>query len=94
MNKDNIIALIGRYKGIAQQSNINGMSFAGTQIRVETERKSGVQDEAIIIVPDELSIELGKIKTDVVVTLTGAVQTFKNFNTGKVLVYVLADMLK
>lgn len=92
MEKSNIVGLMGWLKKIEPVAKVNGMSFKGYKAVVTTERKSKVRDDAIVLIPEEL------YKTDLAdgtpVMAAGAIQTYKNFATGKVMVYVLASIFE
>jgi len=61
----------------------------GHIVTIETPRQSGIYDEVIVIAPPEANA--GELEVGTAVMVIGAVQTYKNMATGKVLVYVLAD---
>ena len=88
MIQDNLITLQGVLTRIEKTDNINSMPFCGYEATVLTERNSGVTDEAIVIIRDGLNVD--NIRVNNAVLVTGAMQTVKNYITGKVLVFVYA----
>lgn len=86
---DNAVGLVGEVKSVNQIDNINGLKYDGYEVILETVRPSGVADEAVVIIPDTAQLE--EVNNRVMVC--GKMQTTKNFDTGKVLVYVLADFI-
>lgn len=92
MEKSNIVGLMGWLKSIEPIEEANGMSFKGYRAVVTTERQSKAKDDAIVLVPEALH------KTDLAegmpVMAAGAIQTHKNFTTGKVMVYILATIFE
>lgn len=92
MERDNVVALIGILKNEEYVETVNGMRFKGKKLLIETERKSGTKDEAIVLAEDETVRETLRVGEAVVIV--GAMQTYKNGQTGKVLVYVLAEEVR
>ena len=90
---ENIVAIQGILRSIEDVTEVNGMAFSGSRAAVITTRQSGREDEAIVLIKDEL-IAGKQLQTDKPVMLTGAMQTHKNYHTGKVQVYVLADFIE
>lgn len=87
---ENAVALMGVVSSeTIDIDNIYGQPYEGWATTVETERKSGIVDEAIVVMPKETDVSQMQIGKPVMVI--GKMQTFKDFNTGKVLVYVLAE---
>jgi primosomal replication protein N len=84
---DNAAGLVGQVKSVNQIDNINGLKFDGYEVILETVRPSGVADTAVVIVPDTAPLEILNNR----VMVYGKMQTTKNFETGKVLVYILAE---
>lgn len=89
----NIVTMAGTViKGAVPISDINSMEFNGLKLKVETERKNGTLDEAIVII--HKSVEIPKVYVGDPVIVIGKMQTVKNFETGHVLVYVLAECVE
>ena len=87
---ENAVALMGVVSSeTIDIDNIYGQPYEGWATTVETERKSGIVDEAIVVMPKETDVSQMQIGKPVMVI--GKMQTFKDFSTGKVLVYVLAE---
>lgn len=84
---NNGIGLVGEVRSLRQIDNINGLKFDGYEVILETVRPSGVADEAVVIVPNTAPLEIFDNRT----LVYGQLQTTKNFETGKVLVYILAE---
>lgn len=90
---DNMVALAGVIASeVAEIDNINSLPYKGWAVQVETVRRSGTPDYAVVIMPRDTYIEDFEIGTPVMII--GKMQTFKDFSTGKVLVYVLADYIE
>lgn len=85
---DNAVALQGILKELRKVDNINTLPFNGYELTVITERHSGALDEAIVYVQGD---NVDSIGVNVPVMILGSLQAYKNFITGKVLVYVLAE---
>ena len=92
MKKNNAVALQGILKSVRSIDNINSMPYSGHEAIVETLRLSDVPDEAVVIAPDYMHVD--NIGVNKPVKIVGVMQTFKNFITGKVLVYVLATEIR
>lgn len=87
---ENAVALMGVVSSeTIDIDNIYGQPYEGWATTVETERRSGIADEAIVVMPKATDVSQMQIGTPVMVI--GKMQTFKDFTTGKVLVYVLAE---
>lgn len=87
----NAVALIGVMAAeFTEVTNIHGQQYKGYQTIVKTRRRSGQEDEAIVFCPAGTKpVAAGKP-----VICYGRLQTFKNYKSGKVLVYVLAELLE
>lgn len=96
MQYENMIGLIGELKHIEKIKKVNGLSFNGYKAIVTTERTSGVKDDAIVLITEETMHDnrTGVPNEGDAVMIAGSVQTHKNFDTGKVLVYALAAVLE
>ena len=88
METDNAVALQGILKELDKVDNINTLPFNGYELTVITERRSGALDEAIVYVQGD---NVDSIGVNTPVMILGSLQAYKNFITGKVLVYVLAE---
>ncbi len=90
---DNAVALMGVIASDVEEiDNINGLKYIGWAMQVETVRRSGVADYAVVIMPYDTYVE--DLEADVPVMVIGKMQTFKDFTTGRVLVYVLAEYVE
>lgn len=85
---DNAVALQGILKELRKVDNINTLPFNGYELTVITERYSGALDEAIVYMQGD---NVDSIGVNAPVMVLGSLQAYKNFITGKVLVYVLAE---
>ena len=85
---DNAVALQGILKELRKVDNINTLPFNGYELTIVAERRSGVLDEAIVYVQGD---NVDSIGVNAPVMILGSLQAYKNFITGKVLVYVLAE---
>lgn len=87
---ENAVALMGV---VATETirihDVYGQQYDGWATMVETERKSGAADVAVVVMPEDTDIS--GMEIGVPVMIIGKIQTFKDFSTGKVLVYVLAE---
>lgn len=90
---DNAVALMGVVASeVTGIDNINTLQYNGWAMYVETVRRNGTADYAVVIMERNTYIEDIEVGTPVMVI--GKMQTFKDFATGKVLVYVLADYVE
>ena len=88
METDNAVALQGILKELRKVDNINTLPFNGYELTVITERRSGALDETIVYAQ---SNNVDSIEVNAPVMVLGSLQAYKNFITGKGLVYVLAE---
>lgn len=98
----NAVGLAGELTELKRVNNICGLPFSGYLGKIETARKSGIIDEMVIAF-EEKAVEPQEaanwLHTEIQtvysmynrVLLYGRVQTLKNFASGRVLVFVLAD---
>lgn len=87
--QDNAVALIGiMAQELKKISNIYGQQYKGYSTIVKTTRRSGQEDEAVVVCPADTE----QITVGMPVICYGKLQTFKNYQSGKVLVYVLAEL--
>lgn len=96
----NAVGLAGEVTELAEVKDICGLPFRGYLGKVETERPSGVIDE-VVIAFEEPAVNYGKngdgwraedyFKIGSRLLISGKIQTLKDFDSGKVLVFVLAD---
>lgn len=97
---ENAAGLAGELTELEEVTSICGLPFYGYLGKIETPRPSGVVDE-VVIAFTELEVDRGKtgdglhlenyFKIGSRLLVSGKVQTLKNFESGKVLVYILAD---
>lgn len=89
-NIENAVGITGYIVSEVEKiDNIYGQKYEGYSVIVTSERHSGIMDDAVVIMPANTNLDHMVIGMPVMVV--GKMQTFKNFETGKVLVYVLAD---
>ena len=90
---DNAVALMGIVASEVEEiDNINTLQYNGWAMYVETERHNGTTDYAVVIMPHDTDIT--QLKENTPVMAIGKLQTFKDYSTGKVLVYVLTDYVE
>ncbi len=95
---DNAVALSGRLKGVEEVSDLCGLRFEGYLAKVETARTSGTTDEVLVAftdaaMPREDDVAGFEMPPGCHVLASGKVQTLKDFRSGRVTVFVLADFL-
>lgn len=100
--KENIVGLAGELKELEEVTNICGLPFEGYLAKIETPRPRGTADEVVIafteaevsrgVDGDGLRLE-NYFKTGSRLLLSGKMQTLKDFKSGRVLPYVLADFI-
>lgn len=98
--KTNIVGLVGELKEAAQEvTDICGLRFNGYLAKLETIRPRGTADEVTVAFTDEA---ISKLDGDIAgfeiaagsrLLICGKIQTLKDFASGKVLVFVLADFV-
>lgn len=97
--KDNAAGLAGELKEVEEVTELCGLHFNGYLAKVETPRPRGTLDEVIVAFTDAaISKEGGdiagfEIAVGSKVLVSGMAQTLKDFKSGKVLVFILADFL-
>ena len=100
--KDNAAGLAGELKEVEEVTELCGLRFNGYLAKIETPRPRGTLDE-VIVAFTEAVLSRGKtgdglrienfLKRGSKVLVSGKVQTLKDFESGKVLVFILADFL-
>lgn len=97
---ENIVALKGRLFGeITKEATLCGIVYEHYRATIQTTRRSGVIDDANIIIPAEQQAAVAEIMASVAtgdetaVMCTGKLQTLKDWETGSVLLFVLADFV-
>ena len=97
---ENAVGLAGELTELKEVADICGLPFNGYLGKIETPRPSGFMDEVVIAfkwdVPykayDGIEFDvMEEFKTGSRLLVSGKAQTLKDFQSGKVLVYVLAD---
>lgn len=89
--KDNAVGLAGELKEIEEVKGLCGLRFNGYLAKIETPRPRGTLDEVVVAFPDEAN-QMGLVPAiGSNVLISGKIQTLKDFQTGKVLVFILAD---
>ena len=96
----NVAGLAGEITELEEVTDICGLTFRGYLGKVKTERPSGIKDE-VVIAFTEREVNRGKtgdglhlkdyFKIGSRLLISGKVQTLKNFESGRVLVFILAD---
>lgn len=97
--KDNAEGLAGELKEVEEVTELCGLRFNGYLAKVETPRPRGTLDEVIVAFTDAV---ISKAEGDIAgfeiaigskVLVSGKVQTLKDFESGRVLVFILADFV-
>lgn len=100
--KENAAGLVGTLTQIKEIKQLCGLPFCGYMAKVETVRPSGVPDEVTVVFAEDVPYRAcSGIEFDVMqefvegsrLLLTGKVQTLKDFQSGRLLVYILADFV-
>lgn len=98
--KTNIVGLAGELKeNVREVTDLCGLRFNGYLAKLETARPSGTADEVIVAFTDEA---VSKLDDDIAgfeiaagsrLLVCGKIQTLKDFKSGRVLVFILADFV-
>ena len=100
--KGNAAGLVGTLTQIKEIKQLCGLPFCGYMAKLETVRPSGVPDEVTVVFAEGVPYRAcNGIEFDVMqefvegsrLLLTGKVQTLKDFQSGRLLVYILADFV-
>ena len=100
--KENAAGLVGTLTQIEKIKQLCGLPFCGYVAKLETVRPSGVPDEVTVVFAEDVPYRAcSGIEFDVMqefvegsrLLLTGKVQTLKDFQSGRLLVYILADFV-
>ena len=100
--KENAAGLVGTLTQIKEIKQLCGLPFCGYMAKLETVRPSGVPDEVTVVFAEDVPYKAcNGIEFDVMqefvegsrLLLTGKVQTLKDFQSGRLLVYILADFV-
>lgn len=100
--KGNAAGLVGTLTQIKGIKQLCGLPFCGYMAKLETVRPSGVPDEVTVVFAEDVPYRAcNGIEFDVMqefvegsrLLLTGKVQTLKDFQSGRLLVYILADFV-
>ena len=100
--KGNAAGLVGTLTQIKEIKQLCGLPFCGYMAKLETARPSGVPDEVTVVFAEDIPYRAcNGIEFDVMqefvegsrLLLTGKVQTLKDFQSGRLLVYILADFV-
>lgn len=100
--KGNAAGLVGTLTQIKEIKQLCGLPFCGYMAKLETVRPSGVPDEVTVVFAEDVPCRAcNGIEFDVMqefvegsrLLLTGKVQTLKDFQSGRLLVYILADFV-
>lgn len=95
----NVAGLVGEVKELAEVTQICGLPFAGYLGKIEIPRPSGIKDEVAVAFEQDTPYKAAQGELDVLrefapgsrLLITGKIQTLKDFETGKYLVFILAD---
>lgn len=95
----NAVGLAGEVKELAAVTKICGLPFNGYLGKIETPRPNGVIDEVVVAFEANTPFKQDGIEFDVIkefaagsrLLLAGKIQTLKAFDSGRVLVFILAD---
>ena len=100
--KDNAAGLAGELKEIEEVTELCGLRFNGYLAKIETPRPRGTLDGVIVAFTDG-KVDVGQqrdgrplkefMTAGSKVLVSGKVQTLKDFESGKVLVFILADFV-
>lgn len=100
--EDNAAGLAGELKEVEEVTELCGLRFNGYLAKVETPRPRGTLDEVIVAFTDGAADAGEKrggrplkeyLAAGSRVIVSGKVQTLKDFKSGRVLVFILADFL-
>jgi len=100
--KGNAAGLVGTLTQIKEIKQLCGLPFCGYMAKLETVRPSGAPDEVTVVFAEDVPYRAcNGIEFDVMqefvegsrLLLTGKVQTLKDFQSGRLLVYILADFV-
>ena len=100
--KENAAGLVGTLTQIEKIKQLCGLPFCGYVAKLETVRPSGVPDEVTVVFAEDVPYKAcNGIEFDVMqefvegsrLLLTGKAQTLKDFQSGRLLVYILADFV-
>lgn len=97
----NAVGLAGEITELNEVSNICGLPFTGYLGKIETPRPSGIIDEVVVAfeestvrnAPDAADGELWELAAGSRLLISGKMQTLKDFESGRVLVFILADFV-
>lgn len=100
--KENAAGLVGTLTQIKEIKQLCGLPFCGYMAKLETVRPSGVPDEVTVVFAEDVPYKAcNGIEFDVMqefvegsrLLMTGKAQTLKDFQSGRLLVYILADFV-
>ena len=100
--KGNAAGLVGTLTQIKEIKQLCGLPFCGYMAKLETVRPSGVPDEVTVVFAEDVPYKAcNGIEFDVMqefvegsrLLMTGKAQTLKDFQNGRLLVYILADFV-
>lgn len=93
----NAVGLAGEITELNEVSNICGLPFSGYLGKIGTPRPSGIIDEVVVAIEKGIAVMQGGIAFESAAVpgsrllLSGKMQTLKDFESGRVLVFILAD---
>lgn len=98
----NAAGLVGELTELEEVTDICGLRFNGYLAKIETERQSGIIDE-VVVVFTEVAVDRGKTGDGLrlenyflqgsKLLISGWQQALKDFESGKVLVFILAEYI-
>lgn len=97
--KSNVVGLVGTVKEIKEVERLCGLRFCGYLAMIETPRPSGQIDEVAVAFLANVPLKQNGAEFDVLreftagsrLLVSGRMQTLKDHESGRVLVYVLAE---
>lgn len=95
----NVVGLAGELTELEEVNNICGLPFSGYLGKIETPRPSGITDEVVVAFEDSVIMRQDDAENGVLwefaagsrLLISGKMQTLKDFESGRVLVFILAD---
>lgn len=95
---ENMVGMCGELTEINPTKKLCGIAFDGFIAKVKMERHSGVVDEIVVVFNPEVIdwkaiAPYDSLQEGSRIMIIGAMQTLKDFTTGKLLVYVLAEYI-
>lgn len=90
--KGNAAGLAGELTELEKVDELNGLPFCGYVAKIETPRPSGTLDEVVVVFSAPVAYAaMQEFTVGSRIMVQGKVQTLKDFKSGKVLVFILAE---